>query len=413
MGTIANRGVFVVALGVAACAGRESLPRDAGVVLDAPQPSDAGLAPDIVAPPTTRCELSTPVWPERSATPPQWGSGQTFTYAVSEMTVDAFPEDRAPIAGFDLDGRFNTELDESACGMVDIRSPLECENNCSPSLVSRDGVCARAGCEGADCRGGVDNNLPILVALLGALRSRDFAYQDVRPFIERAYRTGQAALVVQVSGVDDITQDDLVAVRVIRVVPAYVALPASACNAALLDQRYAVASRAVVNGDPTRPIVRDGVGRIHRGVLRARFNGEIHVPFIDGGPSIRDWPIESAQFAINLTQEGGTAGNLGGAITVQTLLPSFGTMPEPDQIGRFLGSIADLPDSTGTCVRFGGCVEIFGRISIGVHFSLVRAVLEPRVLDAPPIGACPSTPLVPRDDGGVYERFDASSFCRR
>jgi len=401
MGTIANRGVFVAVVFVV-CAGCE-----------APRQTDAGLVLDVVAPPQTRCELSTPVWPERNTAPPQWGSGQTFTYAVSEMTVDQTPRgSETPIAGFDLDGRFTEYSDPGGCGVEDSMSALECENNCSPSYVSRDGRCARAGCFGTSCRAGVDNRLPALLDAFSAFRYDDFESGDVRRSIQQVYRRGQASLLVQVSGVDRLDDDDLVAVRVVRGVPLYSAGDAGTCSSMVADQHYAVASSAVIGGDIARPRVRDGVGRIHRGVLRARFSDEIHVPFIDSGPSIRDWPIESAQFAINLTQEGGTAGNLGGAITTQTLLPSFGTMPNAAAIAGIVSGFVDLPDSNDRCWEQRACREIFGRISIGVHFSLVRAVLEPRVLDAPPAGACPSSPLVPRD-GGVYERFDASSFCHR
>ncbi|MBL8683200.1 MAG: hypothetical protein JNK05_28790 [Myxococcales bacterium] len=394
---------MIAAVGFVVCAGCE-----------APRQTDAGLALDVVAPPETRCELSTPVWPERNTAPPQWGSGRTLTYAVSEMTVDETPADATtPIAGFDLDGRFNDEFDFGACDVGDFVSALDCENNCAGSFVSRDGTCARRGCVGRSCRGGVDNNLPSLVDALDTFRAADFEGVGARRYVARAYRQGQAALVVQVSGVDSLESDELVAVRVVRAVPLYSAPDAGACSATFVDQRYAVARRAVLGDDPTRPIVRDGVGRIHRGVLRARFADEIHLPFIDGGPSIRDWAIESAQFAVNLSDEAGRVGNLGGAITTQTLLPSFGTEPEPDRIGLIVAAYSDLPNADGLCRQIVGCRQPLGRYSIGVHFSLVRAVLEPRVLDAPPIGACPSSPLVPRDDGGVYERFDASSFCRR
>ncbi len=366
---------------------------------------------DVVAPPTMRCDFSTSVWPSRNTEPPSWGTGRTLTYAVSAMTVDPTPfDERTPLAGFDLDGRFSRDEFGQGCDRLDAPSDLDCEANCSQVALDPQGRCTRLGCVGAGCLGGVDNQLPGLLDMLGSVRGADFPGGRPGTAIERAYRAGQAAIVVQLSGVDSLEQDELVAVRLFPAVPVYGSPDGGGCSARRIDQRYAIARRAVIEGDPARPAGRDGVGRIVRGQLRARFEGPISIPFIDVGPSIRDWSIEIAQIAVNLSEEAGSQGNLGGAISVQTLLPSFGTQPPPSGVAIILSGLVDLPGVDGRCFSRNDCTQPTGRISVGVRFSLVRAVLEPRALDAPPAGACPTAPLVPIP-GSDYERFDAGSLC--
>ncbi len=368
-------------------------------------------SPDVVAPPTMRCELSAPVWPAPDAAPPTWGTGRTLTYALSSITVDPEREGEAPppVAGFNLDQLFPGAPESADCRGWDLPSDLDCDSNCDPRFIDSDGRCSRPGCVGASCIGGVDNQLPGALQWIGSMLGRDLRGTDVRTALEHAYAAGQTALVVQLSGVDSLEHDDLVAVRVLPAIPLYRAPDGGSCAVTRRDQRYAIASRAVRDSDPARLVARDGVGRIHRGQLRARFSDTIQLPFIDGGPSIRDWPIERAQLAVNLTEAEGSHGNFGGAVTAATLLQSFSNADPPAFIGLLVLSYLDLQSPDGACAERSVCSIRSGRIGVGLRFSLVRAVLEARVLDESPVDTCPRAPLRPTD-GGV-PRFDAGSFC--
>lgn len=405
MGTIANRGV-IAAVGLVVCAGCEA--------------PAVPVAPPVVAP----CEVPASVWPERNTVPPRWGSGRTVTFAVSSIRIDSAGADlHTQGAGFDLDGRFNLgRWEPSACDAYDFLAAYDCEANCRRDLVDAEGRCARVGCRGPDCLGGVDNALPELVDSLASLwtgiqlgffGSRVDPY-DLRGAMAGAYSTGHAALVVQVSGVDSLVDDELVAVSVVRAVSLYSRASSLSCDAAELDRRYAIAPSAVIDHDPTRLVVRDGVGRIHRGRLRARFDGAIRLPMLDIDSSIREWEVELAQLAVDLDEERGARGNLGGGATLQSIVPLFAGSSRSPQLAQLAPAFVDLPARDGACFRRNECTLDGARISIGLRFTLVRAELEARVLDAaPPPSGCPMTPRVPSQptDAGTYERFDASSFC--
>jgi hypothetical protein len=356
---------------------------------------------DVRADAAQRCAISASVWPADDSVPPAFGTGRTLTYALWQIVVEGTPPDHlTPIAGFNLDGVY-TDLDgiEGVCHRPDSPSALDCELNCPERAVTRSGGCAAPGCApGLGCRGGVDNQLPSL------LDAFDTLFPTVsggsRAAVARAYRGGQTALIVQVSAVDSLEDDDLVRVRVLRAVPEF----SAPCHASRADLPYATARRAVIDGDRARPVLADGVGRIRGGVLRAKFSGPIAVPFIDSGPRLIDWPIESARFAVNLSEAGGSRGNFGGAIQPEVLLRSFDAELISQSITIVSGFVDD-PLSPGVCVDRASCPVRFGRISVGFNFSLTRAVLTDRVLDEPPAGACPTEPFS-SPDAGTFARID-------
>ncbi|MBL8681301.1 MAG: hypothetical protein JNK05_19135 [Myxococcales bacterium] len=379
-------------------------------------PSIVSVEPaNVVLPRPTPCDPAASVWPDRDATPPAWGSGRTITYAVSTLQIDRYSGEGATAAGFDLDSNFYRDWRDGPCGGVDALSDLDCDSNCAPDAVDRDGGCSRRGCLGSACVGGVDNNLPEVINYLnfvwgglGGWGSDGWNF-DLRRVLYGAYRSGEAALVVQISGVDSLENDDEVAVRLVAAVGLYARTTRGDCDPTVVDQRYAIAPRAVIAGDPSFLAVRDGVGRVRAGRLRARFSRLVRFPFVDVDSSVRDLEIEDARLAVDLRETHAINGNFGGGATMDSLVPLL-TSPGPDyQPLRGVAGWIDLPTREGRCATSTDCSFGSARLSVGVRFKLARAILEPRVLDAP-TGVCPPRDLVP-PYVDPSRRFDAGSFC--
>lgn len=344
-------------------------------------------------------------WARDGGVPDASGTGRTLTYALSTVEIDGIPFDSTtPIRGFDLDRRYSVNSEgvlpdtPHSCEKPDYPSRVDLDSNCPVSQWDeRTGGCSAPGCDPLRerCRGGVDNALPGITDALEAI-SYVNRVGPYRPFVQRMYAQGHAAMIVQVQDVDSLEDDPFVRVSLVRAVPDF----APPCDSRVDGQRYTALRSWVVGDDPRRAVVNSGVGWIQGGRLRVRFEGMIPFPFADWTPGLWMWPIERVQFAVDLREDRGVRGNFGAIIPAQRVLDHVVPLADVQAV-LIITLFVDIEQD-------GRCRETSrepGAIGLGFGFELTRATLSDQVADGPRAGACPNEPLVvPTGDGGDASR---------
>lgn len=343
------------------------------------------------------------------------GTGRTLTFAFSSVEIDRTPFDETtPIAGFDFDRLYSVNSDGThpdtpfSCDKQDAPSVIDIDSNCPVARWDpATGLCAAPGCDPRrePCRGGVDNQFPGLSDAIEAISFVGLGI-EYRPFVQRIFAQGHAAMIVQVHDVDSLADDPFVRVSLVRAVPDF----GAPCDSSVDGQRYVALRSAVVGDNPQRAVVNSSVAWIQGGRLRARFEGTVAFPFADWVPGIWVWPIERLQFAVDLREERGVQGHFGAVISAQRVLDHV--LPMADMYApQIVGGFVDV-ERMGVCRAANGS-GVMGDIGIGFGFELTRATLSDGVADGPRAGACPTEPLViVRGDGGVEGGVDGGDAGR-
>ncbi|MDP3278489.1 MAG: hypothetical protein Q8Q09_25085 [Deltaproteobacteria bacterium] len=324
------------------------------------------------------------------------GTERTLTYVISTLDVDPTPADsNTAIAGFNLDGLFTDEdgTTPRSCGKPDNPSMLDRDQNCPTAMVGADGRCATAGCApGAGCRGGVDNQLPAVADAIEAAASAQFP-MGVRPLIREQFTTNKISLVIRVTGVNNLENDDAVMVKVYNAYPTF----SDGCNAVTSGREYAIAADAVTGGNIEMPTIPAFEGRIVAGRLVISRPGQFPLPLPEIMGARIMLTLTNAQLRLNITEDRGTGGNLGGMFNgsqlltvVQRLAPEF-SMQVTSLIGGFVDIEEPIPtpgSMAGVCSDRMSMPPRFGNIGVGLRFETVRATVAAAPAAARGVGTC-------------------------
>lgn len=235
--------------------------------------------------------------------------------------------------GIDLDGRVSTRADADSCRRSDFVSP--------------------------DGREGIDNQFTYLFETVEEMAEEG----TIEGIIQGSINGGRLLLMIELSDVDDWTNDERVSVRVFNAV----GTPNLASDGYLVpDQTFDV--------DPDSP-VNEGVGRIVDGVLETEpFEVELPMAFFNVFFDLR---LVDAQLRANVGPEGVTDGVMGGAVTIDQILEiaEMADMMQEVQYGGLLMGVlpgmADMQRVDGQCTA----------LSANLFFESRRAFLFP---DPPP-----------------------------
>ncbi len=353
---VAQRAVFV-ALTVASCAS----PRDTPDVIDAP-----ARAP------------------------------RTYDFVVSDLTVDPTDDPATPHTGLDLDGLCSGPDDPSGCNHADFLSADDDDQNSMTDRLVPTGAGCHAGAPG--CRGCIDNQLPTIINSVQAAVMN----QDLRAILRHQVRSGQVTLLLRVTGVDDLRDDDAVEVLVVAGYP----MVADCDRQFDGDGEFAVRTQSLRTGniDITSGAIVRMPGRIDRGRLGAgpaAWSLTLPFPEIMGIPP--PFVLGAPRLRATLATDGNraAAGVLAGVADANVLadiqrMQSCGHAFDNCELGS---GIVDIPiPSSALCVdRSDPNHWRYGSIGLAVGMTLVRAVISPTPRTERAPGMCGS-PRV--GDGG-------------
>lgn len=266
--------------------------------------------------------------------PPSGGScsgGDTLLYVVSSLGAGV-PTTDGRVPGFDVDQRTSDASDGETCNQPDYVSPPP------------------------ESRAGVDNQLGPIVA--------SFDFQDeVETLFDAAIEDGSLLLLVEISHVQSVTDDDCVTVAFLNgFFPPGIGDPIIGADGQLapgqlidIDQSFLDAS-----GNPLYQVAN---ARIAGGVVDTGHTS-ITPTYTVGGTAA---PITFNQLAVRLDGDHARAGVIGGSFEIETVAAIIG--PQLGSLEPFvlpaLRSKADLArDAGGTCQS----------LSAGLVFSAVSAV---------------------------------------
>ncbi len=331
------------------------------------------------------------------------GPGDTYDYVLDRVIIDepAEPPTARGFYGFNLDGRSSPEVanlqqnaDCSSGDYLSVVDPDQNEVTCGDSVPGG----------GRGCRGGVDNQLPSFIGLIqlgeafGHLGTGQTSQPrlNVSGFINQQIDAGRYAALIRVAGVHGTLGSSLNDPSVvIRVYP--VARPAFQDCGSLErpGQEYAVDDTSLRERGNVQAPVLEYPGCILRGRLRQRTSGltraatPMFLPLADG---VRV-PLRDLHLRIDLTEDGGVRGNLGGVVLTSDLelaLATFYRGPElvPPNWGSLANAFADLPGPFQD--DLWSCWNGVGAMSVGLGFTALRANVQPTTVSGPIPGACGS-----------------------
>jgi hypothetical protein len=338
------------------------------------------------------------------STPTDGGGGneRTLTYVISGLTVDVTPPDaNTAIAGFNLDG-IHTDMDGTtprSCNKPDQPSSLDQDQNCpTASRNAMDGRCAamNPGCApGNGCFGGVDNQLPGILDAIETAAAAQFP-MGLRPELSSQISGNRISLLVRITGVNDLTNDSEVQVKIYNAYPTFT----DNCSTVAPDREYAVAADSVMGGNLETPTIPAFRGSIRNGRLFVEQPGMFPLPLPEIMGVRVDLTLTNAQLRVNLNEEGGMRGNLGGSFNgsqlfdlIRRIAPDF-AMQAVTIIAGFVDIEQPLPtpgSMPGVCSNRMAMPPVFGNIGVGLGFSLVKARVAAMPAAARGAGTCGAT----------------------
>ena len=337
-----------------------------------------------------RCPTPRDAGPLRSFTKDA-GSGPVYDWVITSITVDApayGPRTRG-VHGFDLDGRHSpfvfAEQQDVDCQHGDDFSTLDPDQNLGTCVEGASGG-------GPQCRGGVDNQLPVIVDQRADINRREY-----RTEVRERIASGALTYLLRVEGLDappgTVADDAFVRVSVYPVAwPMFGDCSLLGAPGLTYQVDDASLSRA---GDLTSARVAY-VGRIERGRLivdarTAEVEGQLFpFPLIAGDGALFRDDLHGSRFRVSFVDElHARDGNLGGWLYAARLTEMFtgGVLGDdsPYLPGLLDGSL-DIP--VGPCDRWLRCYPGESGISVGVGFEMVRAVISPTTTAGRPAGTC-------------------------
>lgn len=282
-------------------------------------------------------------------------SNATLAYVVSQLAVPEASEGRA--AGFNLDrldagrGRGRESCEQSSADFVNVVEPEHI---------------------------GVDNALSTLLPVIVGLLDRTCAGRPADCLSERfatAIAQGSTLLLMELSGVDSLVNDDEVALQFFRG-----ALPAGQAPRLGKHNRLARAQR-FIRGEALGPRVR---GDIFRGRLRARVPSlPVDLPV---GRTRLTLDVEEGEMRVDLAKDEGRRGQIGGGVSVAAVLAAVAPVVPRATISLIRGQLQSRADIR-PCRDGAGCqsnsgealadASVCSALSAGLSFGLVSARIVP------------------------------------
>lgn len=348
---------------------------------DARRESDtAPLYADVPATPETLC----PTGPDR-------GGGDVHDWVISRLIVDdgQDPPGTRGYHGFDLDDRFSSST-------TPMQTPLDCNHGDFFSTLDPDqnmGSCStgsRGG--GSGCRGGVDNQLPMVAQVMQQLS----VLLDLQRMYDDGIASGALAYLLRVEGVNGtlgpLLNDPSVTVRVYpRAWPAF----ADCSRIAAPGQTWQVDDRDLAAAGDLSSAVLTFHGCIVDGRLRVEprdaTGSGLPLPLFARGTSVRTVDLLRSTFRVNLSGvDRNDGGNLGGWVRECDMFDALTSVPDvapfEESIGYLVNEFVDVATTAGDAGL--SCTRPEGGISVGVGFEMVRAVIAPTTTAGRPAGTC-------------------------
>lgn len=328
------------------------------------------------------------------------GPAMTYDYVITGITVDqglnaaGMPNGMAPdtarhtqgVAGFNLDGRFSGPMGPAAedCAHGDYFSTTDPDQNMGTCTAGM----ARGG---AMCTGGVDNQLPAIAETVSGFGT------DIRMTLRDQVSQGKIAILIRVSDVNGTPGPTLNDSSVqVKVYPVGHPNFASCSNIGMAGQRYVVNTRSLMMGSTSldNSLVSFN-GRIENGRLKLMPPAGATMPNFTFNLPIMNMNIPlslyQTQLRVTLGPDMGTAGALGGYVPLRDLSSMLATLLPagipPSTVQTVLMSLVDVQVPMGNAM---GCTAPNGGISLGLGFTVSRAVIDPMPVSAAPMGMCGS-----------------------
>lgn len=224
-------------------------------------------------------------------------------------------------AGFDLDGEVSVSGGSTGCGVADDVAP--------------------------DGTPGIDNAFAQLLPVLELTEAS--AAEEI---IHEAVNRGQLLLLLRLTGVDDLQEDDCVGLELIQAK----GIPQVGGTGFLVaDQTF--------DQDPEVPGTKVADLAIHQGVLEAGpFSFHLPVSILNANLDIA---VLDAEVRLTFDDQGGFTGLLAGGIDVNDLLVQVTSQGVSQQVlnlvSPLLAGLTDLaPDADGTCTRLSVTLQVSG-----------------------------------------------------
>ena len=222
-------------------------------------------------------------------------------------------------SGFDLDASVTAPGGPTGCGVADHVGP--------------DGTV------------GIDNAFAGLMPFLDSTEAA-----ALEPLLQQKINEGELTLLIEVSGLDDLVQDDCVAVRMLR----GSGLPQLGTDGLILeDQTFDL--------DPAVQILPAVEGTVQDGVLEARgIAFDLPVVVFDFDMVLE---LSDAALRLDVSENGSASGVLGSGFRWQPLLEELLTTPIDITLQKalpvLLAQLADLrPDEEGVCQELSAVLEV-------------------------------------------------------
>lgn len=334
------------------------------------------------------------------------GTGQTYTYVINALTVEPTPPDEnAALSGFNLDNRYSVNgidgvMDTpNSCLHQDNPSNNDRDQNCPAAMWNQaDGRCmsATASCApGAGCRGGVDNQLPTILDAIETAAMSSFP-MGIRPVLTEQVNTHRISLVMRVTGVNSLTDDDSVTIKFYNAYPTF----STGCDSVAGGREYAVSTASLNTATDIETAKISFAGKIVGGRLIVTAPGMFPLPLPEIMGAQVNLTLTNAQLRVNLTEAGGSNGNLGGSFnggqlltTIMQLAPDFAT-----QGASLIGGFVDIEEG-GICANRNAMPPQFGGIGVGLGFTLVPATVAATPIADRAAGTCGASSS--SSDGGT------------
>lgn len=319
------------------------------------------------------------------------GPGETYDYVINRWMVDEGAEPPASRGFFGLNIDNRSSLSRTAqqsvedCSHGDYFSTLDPDQNV--------GTCRGSTYEGGHgCRGGVDNQLANIVAVIRQFTG-NLPLGDV--LLNGEIAAGRYAVLLRVAGVhgapDASLNDPDVTLRVYPVAwPTF-----ERCEGVQSPrQTYAIDDRSLrAAGDIDRPVV-EIPGCIVRGRFRPREVSATGATTPMVLPLLSDArvPLHDLAMRFDLGVDGARGGNLGGTMlqseVASSVVAASALLRVRDYVpGTALGFV-DIP-AVGE-IGPAACERPTSMISVGLGFTALRANIQPTTVSGPIPGACGS-----------------------